>query len=76
MQSTYHYVNFIKQQADNEKRKKDELMLSPFFKMLEKDNAIEYKKLIFYLEDKTCEEIENLFKYILHKKSIQKFNNF
>jgi hypothetical protein len=28
------------------------------------------------IEDKTSEEIENIIKYIISKKSVQKFNEF
>ena len=74
MQNNYTMVNFVKHQIEHEKRKKDELLSSNIFKVLEKENPIEYSKIMIYLNDKTSEEIENIIKYILNKKSVQKTN--
>jgi hypothetical protein len=72
MQNNYLYAAVIKQQNELEKRKKEELLDSTLFKILEKENKIECDKLKKYLEDKTSEEIENIIKYIIIKKSVQK----
>ena len=72
MQNNTTYVNIIKHQIEHEKRKKEELFNSNFFKILSKENENECTKLIKYLEQKTCDEIEKIMKFIMNKKSVQK----
>jgi len=71
MQNNY-YIDHYKYKLEYDKRKKDELLSSNFFKLLEKENKNDYDKIMNYMNTKTYEEIENIFNYIINKKSVQK----
>jgi hypothetical protein len=75
MQNTSKFfVDYTKIQIEHEKRKKEEILKSSFFKLLEKNNKIECDRLMRFIEDKTADEIENIIKFIINKKSVQKIN--
>ena len=74
MQNNYNMVDFIKHQMEHEKRKKEELLNSNFFKILEIENKIESQKIIDFLKERTSEDIENIIKFVINKKSVQKYN--
>lgn len=65
-------INFMKFKQEQEMQKKQELLQSKFFKILEKENKKEKEKLINFLLDKTSDEIEDVIKYIIKQKSVQK----
>ena len=71
-----NYGELMKFQIEHEKKKKEELLNSTFFKILEKDNKKEYILLMNYLKDKNIDEIEAVIKYFISKKSVQKINNY
>ena len=74
MQNNSNYIDYAKLKFENDKRKKDELLNSNLFKILEADNKAECDRLVKFLKDKSFEEIDNILKYIINQKSIQKTN--
>jgi hypothetical protein len=71
MTTLFSNVNFLKYKQDHEKLKKEQLLQSPFFEILMKENEKEYKKLLGILENKTSDEIEFIIKYFINLKSVQ-----
>jgi hypothetical protein len=67
-----NYQQFFNYQIELEKRRKEELLRSRFFQILQKDNEIEYNKLMNYLKNKNYSEIEEIITYIIKQKSVQK----
>lgn len=66
----YYNEDMIKKEKD--RNKKIKLLESPVFKCLEKNNPMDFCRLILIFNKLTYDELESIFYFMINKKCIQK----